>query len=586
MQALEASNATEKEKQEEADRLKAEEHKSLLEMNDKKLAEEEVARVAQRFKAEEALQEATQSMRAAEVEVAETGAREKALSALRDLKVRAEEDLNAREVRRMKDMHAKLEEKRAKDEGAAKATGKEKLQERLAAKKAKKVAELALKEKKELTDLMEKQKKDEGERDRLKQARTVWTERLQVAMDHADEEKLNLSERENYCLQETLAKGLVPETHLNEAAGRVQGNRHRDEMHLLLSTHFEERVAAIRGAVQGVLEEKAVARNELLMRVTKDTDMSDDERKALSADLEKEFNSKQLLAEKNVTGGLEQFHMKQQMNLKQKQLEATAHVASLYMDPDSAARMISSSTKSIVEEMAEYRAKLEVEKKLREEQSIKERHEAELKLRDQMAAEMDEMRSKLLEDQELAAKEKEEKKNNVLKQREELEKKQLNDKRDLDVLEKSRILTDFEREKKLSIEAAAAAQQHQKSKLADRLAAKRKIKLSNEPVVEKVPTPENTSLDEAKDKMDGWNLIRKKSVGGGDSLKKRRDSATPSMQLIEDKLERIERMIVAIEVKTAAVAAPQEAPVTPESSKVTPTKTYEPSSSYKGKTNI
>jgi F0F1-type ATP synthase delta subunit len=70
-------------------------------------------------------------------------------------------------------------------------------------------------------------------------------------------------------------------------------------------------VAAIRGAVQGVLEEKAVARYELLMRVTKDTEMSDDERKALSATLEKEFNSKQLLAEQHVTGGLEQLHMKQ-----------------------------------------------------------------------------------------------------------------------------------------------------------------------------------------------------------------------------------------------------------------------------------
>jgi hypothetical protein len=99
-----------------------------------------------------------------------------------------------------------------------------------------------------------------------------------------------------------------------------------------------------------------------------------------------------------------------------------------------------------------------------------------------MAAEMDEMRSKLLSEQELAAKEFELKKNDVLKQREELEKKQMNEKRDLDVLEKSRILDEFEREKKLSLEALTASQQHQKSKLVDRLAAKRKNRVSNETV--------------------------------------------------------------------------------------------------------
>jgi hypothetical protein len=34
----------------------------------------------------------------------------------------------------------------------------------------------------------------------------VWTERLQIAMDQADGEKLGVSEREDYCLQETIAK--------------------------------------------------------------------------------------------------------------------------------------------------------------------------------------------------------------------------------------------------------------------------------------------------------------------------------------------------------------------------------------------
>jgi hypothetical protein len=74
------------------------------------------------------------------------------------------------------------------------------------------------------------------------------------------------------------------------------------------------------------LEEKATARSELLMRVANNPNMSDYEQKELSADLEREYNSKQLLAEKNATGGIEQLHTKQQMSLRQKQLESTAQV--------------------------------------------------------------------------------------------------------------------------------------------------------------------------------------------------------------------------------------------------------------------
>ena len=41
-------------------------------------------------------------------------------------------------------------------------------------------------------------------------------------MDRADAEGLGSAEREDYCLSETVAKKLVPDTHINDAVGRIQ----------------------------------------------------------------------------------------------------------------------------------------------------------------------------------------------------------------------------------------------------------------------------------------------------------------------------------------------------------------------------
>ena len=72
-------------------------------------------------------------------------------------------------------------------------------------------------------------------------------------MEQADANSLGMTEREEYCLGETLAKKIVPETHLNEAVGRIQSDRHKKEMSDLLNGQFEERVVAIRGAVEKVV---------------------------------------------------------------------------------------------------------------------------------------------------------------------------------------------------------------------------------------------------------------------------------------------------------------------------------------------
>lgn len=51
------------------------------------------------------------------------------------------------------------------------------------------------------------------------------------------------------------------------------------------------------------------------------------------------FNAKQALVEKKATAALEAGHLKQQLALRQRQLEEMQQVASLYIDSDSLARM-------------------------------------------------------------------------------------------------------------------------------------------------------------------------------------------------------------------------------------------------------
>ena len=165
--------------------------------------------------------------------------------------------------------------------------------------------------------------------------------------------------------------------------------------------------------------------------------------------------------------------MKQQMELRQKQLQETASVVAMYTDPDSLARLVKAGGKSSLEEMAEYRARLEAEKKAREDAARAERDEREKEMREKMAAEMLALQQQLAEDQRKAEEDFERRKQEVLRQREDLEKKASDEKGALDQQEKDRIIAEFEREREASMAAQDAAKRQRQAKLADRLAAKK-----------------------------------------------------------------------------------------------------------------
>jgi hypothetical protein len=454
------------------------------------------------------------------------------------------------------------------------------LAERLAAKKAKKERELADQEVRELSELETKQKEEQEERERLRQAKMVWTERLEEAMKRADEMGLSVAQKEDHCLQEIVAKKLVPDTHLNDAVHRIYAQRHAEEMTNLLQAHFDERVGSLRSAVEKVLEEKASARNELQMRLTNENASEDRVREEIAA-LDTEFNNRQMVAEKKATGALEQLHTKQQMVLRQRQLEEIAKVVGLYTDPESLAKLKSATGKSQIEEMAEYRSRLEQEKKAREEQMQRERHETEAKLREQMAADMERMQQQLAEDQRRAELEFDKRRLEVQKQREELERKQAEERGALDQQEKERILAIFEKEQAAAMEASENERKTQKQKLQDRLAKKKLDKekgknsgagssstAASTPPSEAQPADLLQSVAAAqaasdakaaakgKKKFDdaaaawrghlaaaaarGGSSADLNAAGGGGAI-------GAQMSLIEQKLERIERLVAAID---------------------------------------
>jgi hypothetical protein len=53
---------------------------------------------------------------------------------------------------------------------------------------------------------------------------------------------------------------MVPDAQLSEAVNLIQKKRHDAEMTNLLKLHFEERIAALKTAVEAVIEEKSTAK--------------------------------------------------------------------------------------------------------------------------------------------------------------------------------------------------------------------------------------------------------------------------------------------------------------------------------------
>ena len=121
----------------------------------------------------------------------------------------------------------------------------------------------------------------------------------------------------------------------------------------------------MKAANSSILEEKNVERVELVEELEEDGKDDQQQAKELK-ELEDASETKQKAAEQKAVAVIEQENMQAQMRCCQKQLEEISKLVSLHSDPEIMKQLGATEGKSIVEEMAEYRAKLEKDKKDRE----------------------------------------------------------------------------------------------------------------------------------------------------------------------------------------------------------------------------
>jgi hypothetical protein len=243
---------------------------------------------------------------------------------------------------------------------------------------------------------------------------------------------------------------------------------------------------------------------------------------------------------------LDREHTKQQMSLRQRQLEEISAAINMYSDSTQLAKLNELSEQSHLEIMSEYRSRLATEKATREERIQKEREESEAKLRLEHEESLVKMKQQLQDEEMKEQREIETKRNQLLKQKEEFEKKQQNETNSLHKQEKQRILDTFEKEITAVNEQLVLERGRRKSKLEHRLAAQRKLKSDTAAAAKaatmptkSAPPPSSSPLPlVVEEKPDSDNI----SV----ATPKRRRSATDippallhSIQVIEGKLQQV-----------------------------------------------
>jgi hypothetical protein len=272
--------------------------------------------------------------------------------------------------------------------------------------------------------------------------------------------RLDGATKEDFVLKATLGQQLVPAAHLTECVEAVMVDRHTDATAALLDRHYQERLSKIRPAVETLLEEKATSRARLVTELT-EQGMDEGVMKSRLSELDDTFQARQREVEGAATAALEPVHMREQMELKQLQLQDVSRAIMVYARTggDAAAAAADASQEKIMEEMVAYRANLEKEKAQREMRMAAERADAEAKLRKQHDEAMSAMQSVLKQEQERQEKELQKHMDQAKNNTDEAVK-------ELHLNEKTKILESFTKE----AEAAGAALESEKKKKKDMLA--------------------------------------------------------------------------------------------------------------------
>lgn len=558
----------------ESERLQQSELQEILEFKRQTLEKEAALKEKQRLEHEARETDVLAKLKEAEVEAVKAAAKEAAIRALKELQAQAEHSANIQDLQRLRDLQTVEEEKLKAEQEHQQKHSKDKLEERLQAKREKRERELKEQEEKALAELQLKQKLEAELFEKNRLAKMQWTERVVEIMEKARTLGLADAERENYCFQETLGKNLVPDKQLTEAIQMILKERHGKEMTSLLSANFDERIHALKQAVEGLIKEKSEAKVKLIESLT--TDGKDNE--AIQKEvfkLDEQYSGKQFEVEKRATGQLEDKHLQNQMNLRQQQLQEMATILALYTDSDSLNRLQNSTGKTQEEELHAYKEKIEAEKRQREGELLRERNETEQQMRLKLQEDLQKIQSNMEEEQKRAEVEIERKKRELARQREEMEKKSHNEMGEIDKAEKERILQTFEKERVAALDALEQVRKSQKAKLNERLNKRKSTLAAVTPPFTQPPemlaaAAVAAATESSVQSVQNLNnklaaLTNPKTVSDISASVSAETSAAfvQSVRLIEAKLERIEKVILTLEKNgvKAIIPPPQEPPV-------------------------
>jgi len=564
---MDAINATAAQRQAEEARLAEEEHNAMLEA-ERAAAEADAKALAKLLeKQKKAAEESAQALRKAEVEAAIAASKQAALDSMKETAQRQEDELLQRDLSRMKEKEKTESERQEKEHAQAHDAKKVKLEERIKAKREKKERELQDQESKKLAELAAKQAADAEVAERLGKEKMLWSEHLAEAQAKAKKAGLGVAETEEFCIKETIGKKIVSADHMSQCVERILAPRHGEEAAKLVQSNFEVRMEAIKEAVTTIVSEKNEKRISLMARLEAD-EVDEATRKAEHDTLDAQYQKMQLDAEQKATASLQQLGMKSQMDLHQKHLEEISKICMLHSDPETMAKLMESTGKSKIEEMAEYRAKLQDEQKAREENMQKEREAAESKMRADMEKHVAEMKAKLQAEAEAAEAEYEREKEKIDKamqdRKKEMEAKKEAASRTGDVKEQERIKAAFEKEAAAALAALENDKDKKKSKLQERLAAKRK----NQPIAEKKEEDAAALKEESVEpnEKQTWGdsiavvqtMKKKQAEASTTSQAQTSPAVANSLSALEKKLATIETMLetLASRATTASVAAP------------------------------
>merc|ERR1711916_397101 len=287
-----------------------EEQEDLAQFHKDSDEEEERIRKEHAKKLDEIQQKAAEEARLAEIAAAEAAAREDALRAAKEAEERMSAENASRELQRLKDEATREAEKNEKEAAVKKSKGKGNLEARLAAKRAQKEKELKEREEREQADLEAKHDKN------------LWMKALEDAKEKAKSLAGGLVDKALYdfLVSETIGKKLVPDEQMYDALNTIFESKHVQEETDLNNAQYDERVAALRPAVEKIQTEMKVEREALLEQLENEKADETTMKKAVN-DFADEYSRIQRFEEDKIASQFEAKHMKQQTDLRMKQMQ-------------------------------------------------------------------------------------------------------------------------------------------------------------------------------------------------------------------------------------------------------------------------